>query len=242
MRQYTKYSNHIIENFIATTSPVSVINTIVLSLQEIIIALQHQEPITSEVFIVFQSLINNISITTSVYTSYQNDIINQINLLKEQKIPSSLFIAYAIRVIPVNILPSFFTLYKKLLDQLIPDYIISFEQINNTNILVPIVKQILSVPPQTTPPTIPQITPPTIPPTISSTIPPTISSTISSQTISSILTPSKSILIQLHNKLLVEPIKNIISNFRLYLASSCIIFILVIIIIILVNKKKIIGY
>lgn len=196
MIQYTASSDHTINNFITIPSYTSLINTNVLSLQKIIIALQKQEPITSELFNIFQALINNILLSSIyIYTSKQKDIIYQINILKGQSIPSLLFILYTEHVIPVIVLPKYILLYKKLLFQLIPKYIIPFDQINNTNALVPIVTELLSI-------------------------------------------PSKPIqLKQLSNKLVIEPIKNVTSNFQLYLSISGLIILIVMIIILVINKN-----
>jgi hypothetical protein len=195
------YSNHIIEKF--TDS--SLINTHVLSLQEMIIALQNQEPITSEQFINFQNLIKNInSPSIIIYTSIQYDIINQINLFDGLAIPSSLFIQYAEKVIPNKILPTFATLYNKLLIILIPNDFLPFHQIVNTNILIPIITELLSVQPETT-------------------------------EIKKIELNQIPIISELKPKLVIEPFKNITNNFSLYIAFFCTIVILIIIIYLIKN-------
>ena len=126
-----------------------------LTLQQIIIALQKEDLIKPELFNSYISLIKYISITdnTIIYTSEQNDINNQIKLLNEKLIPSKLFTNYIIKVISLSIIPKYKPLYIKLLNQIVQNYIISYEQIINSYILLSIINEILTaVPAVTSPP------------------------------------------------------------------------------------------
>lgn len=125
-----------------------------LTLLQIIIALQKEDSIKPELFNSYMLLIKNISIdNTIIYTSEQNDINNQIKLLNGKLISSKLFTNYIIKVIPLTIIPKYKPLYIKLLNQIVQDYIISYEQIINTHILQSIINEILiAIPVITSPP------------------------------------------------------------------------------------------
>jgi hypothetical protein len=118
-----------------------------LTLQQIITALQNEESIKPELFNSFMSLIKYISIidNTIIYTSEQYDINNQIKLLEGKLLSSLLFTNYIIKVVPLYILPTYKPLYIKLLNQIVQNYIILYDQIINVHILATIINEILSV-------------------------------------------------------------------------------------------------